>query len=71
MAKALIDTKSQKGHFSYQKSYFTKMAPNINGISQKWRPTKNDITQKWHLKTYIIGFLKCYQNPANRTYPYN
>ena len=40
MAKALIDTKSQKGHSSYQKSYFTKMAPNINGTSQKWRPTK-------------------------------
>ena len=31
-----IDTVLQKGHSSYQKCYFTKMATSINGISQKW-----------------------------------
>ena len=34
-------------------------------------PHKNGISQKQHLKTYIIGFLKYYQHPANNTYPYN
>ena len=43
---------------SYQKYHLTKMAPHKNGI-----------LQNWHLKTYIIGFLKYYQHPANRTYP--
>ena len=57
---ALIDTILQKGHSSYQKYHLTKMAPHKNGISQKW-----------HLKTFIIGFLKYYQHPANKTYPYN
>ena len=33
------------------------MSPNINGT-----------LQKWHIKTYIIGFLKYYEHPANRTY---
>ena len=40
---ALIDTILQKGHSSYQKDRLTKMAPNINGISQKC------ISQKWHV----------------------
>ena len=57
---ALIDTILQKGHSSYQKYHLTKMAPH-----------KNDISQKWHLKTFIIGFLKYYQYPANKTYPYS
>ena len=26
---------------------------------------KNGISQKWHQITYIIGFLKYYQHPAN------
>ena len=30
---------------------------------------KNDISQNWHLKTCIVGFLKYYQHPANRTFP--
>ena len=29
----------------------------------------DSILQKLHLKTYIIGFLKYYQHPANKTYP--
>ena len=49
---ALIDTILQKGHSSYQKDHLTKMAPNINGISQKcisqkWRVTKM-ATQNLH-----------------------
>ena len=36
---APIDTVLQKGHSSYQKYHLAKMAPNINGISQKWYPT--------------------------------
>ena len=43
----------QKGFSSYQKYHLTKMAPNIKGTS----PSHN----------YIIGFLKHYQHPANRT----
>ena len=44
MAKATqhmapIDTVLQKGHSSYHKYHLTKMAPNINGISQEWRLT--------------------------------
>ena len=31
---------------------------------------KNTTLQKWRLTTYIIGFLKYYQLPANRTYPF-
>ena len=31
----------------------------------------NSTSQKWYLETYIIGFLKYYQHPANKTYPYN
>ena len=46
-----IDTMLQKGHFSYQKYYLTKLLSNINGT-----------LQKWHIKTYIIGFLKYYQH---------
>ena len=34
------------------------MAANLNGTSQKW-----------HLKTFIIGFLKHYQHPANKPTP--
>ena len=34
-------------------------------------PHKNNLSQKQHLKTDIIGFLKYYQHPSNRTYPYN
>ena len=52
-----IDTVLQKGHFCCQKYYLTKLSPNINGT-----------LQKWHIKTYIIGFLKYYEHPANRTY---
>ena len=33
-----------KGHSSYQKYHLKKMAPNIDGISQKWQ-------------SYSIGFL--------------
>ena len=73
---ALIDTILQKGYSSYQKNYLIKMAPNINGASQKWHLTKmvsheNNMSQNWHLKTYIIGFLKYYQHPTNKTNPYN
>ena len=28
---------------------------------------KNDISQKRHIQIYIIGFLKYYQHPADRT----
>ena len=37
---------------------------------------KNTTSQQWHQtsmashKYIIIGFLKYYQHPANRTYPY-
>ena len=39
-------------------------------------PHKNGTQHKWHLTkmvshNYIIVFLKYYQHPANRTYPYN
>ena len=34
-------------------------------------PHKNVISQKWHLKTYIIDFPTYYQQPSNKTYPYN
>ena len=39
------ETVLQKGHSSYQKYQLAKMAPNINGISQKW-----------HLKTILLFF---------------
>ena len=56
---APIDTVLQKRHSSYRKYHFTKMAPNLNGTSQKW-----------HLTTmaslsYIIGFLKYYRHPSD------
>ena len=35
-----IDTMLQKGHFSCQKYYLTKLSPNLNGTLQKWRLTK-------------------------------
>ena len=52
------------------------MVPHKNGISQKRHLTKmvsheNNMSQNWHLKTYIIGFLKYYQHPTNKTNPYN
>ena len=37
------------------------MAPYKNGISQKQLLTK--------MEDYIIGFLKYYQHPDNKTYP--
>ena len=37
---ALIDTILQKGHSSYQEYHLTKVAPNVNGTSQKWHLTK-------------------------------
>ena len=33
--------------------------------------SENGISQKYHFKTFIIGFLKYHQHPANKTYPYN
>ena len=52
------------------------MVAHKNGISQKRHLTKmvsheNNMSQNWHLKTYIIGFLKYYQHPTNKTNPYN
>ena len=59
---AAIETMLQKGHCPYQ-----KVPPLKNGTQHKIYLTKmasrkNSISQKWHLKTYIIGFLKCYQH---------
>ena len=68
---ALTDTILQKGHASYQKYHLTKMAPNINGTSQKWHLINATFHKELHLKTYIIGFLKYYQHPAKKAYPYN
>ena len=55
---APIATMLQKGHSPHQKYHLTKMAPSINGISQKC-----------HLKTYILGFLKYYQTLLIETTP--
>ena len=54
----------QKGHSLYQKYKLTKMALNINDISQKCHLTK----MVSHNLILGIGFVKYYQTPANRTY---
>ena len=64
---ALIDTILQKGHSSYQKDHLTKMAPNINGISQKWYITKI-VTQNLHywLSEVLITTLLIKTTPTIR-----
>ena len=61
----LIDTILHKQHYSYQKNHLAKIEANIKGTSQKRS------SQKLQFQTFIIGFLKHYQNSANKIYPYN
>ena len=53
---ALIDTILQKGHSSYQKDHLTKMAPNINGISQKQHLTKMAYHKNGNSKLTLLVF---------------
>ena len=46
----------------------SKIPPQKCDTQHKWHPTKmashkNDLSQKWHISTWIIGFLKYYQQP--------
>ena len=62
-------------YYTYSALLLSKIPPHKNGTQDKLHLTKrashkNFVSKKWHLKT-LIGFLKYYQHPANKTYPYN
>ena len=52
---ALIDTVLQKGHSSFKKYHFAKIAPNINGISQKCHLTSTLLAFSSTTNTLLIG----------------
>ena len=52
---ALIDTVLQKGNSSFKKYHFAKIAPNINGISQKCHLTSTLLAFSSTTNTLLIG----------------
>ena len=52
----------------YKKGNFLSNTPPHKNDTQHKSTSQNDVSQKCHSRTYIIGFLKCYQPPAYRTY---